>query len=87
MTTVASLRGYTTQARYYAANMAVEPDDSWTRAGWQSMSPYAPRPVFRLKDGRPVVIVNGSNHLTVNVCQVNADDIRATEDECFPPRD
>jgi hypothetical protein len=87
MITIASLRGYTTQARYYAANMAAEADGSWTRAGWLSRGAFAPRPIFYLKDGRPVVIVDSAHHLTVNVCQVDPSDIRATEHECYPPRD
>ena len=84
-TTIKTVTGYTAQARYYAANMATQPDsEDWVQLGWVRVEPegYA-KPVFQLTDGRAVAIFNGKNHLAVIIVAIPTADIRATEDECF----
>lgn len=86
LTTIATLRGYTAQARYYANRMHTDAAGEWTVMGWTRLDNGAVKPVFRLTNGLRVVIVDGSNHLTALVCAIDHDQIRTTEDECYAER-
>lgn len=85
MNKIATVKGYTAQARYYAQNMALVGgvDSEWKSAGWIKLDNGAVKPVFTLVDGRNVVIMDGGNHLTVVVYEAPADKIKATEEECW----
>jgi len=56
-----TLRGYSTQARYYAGGNIELQDDEQFRIV---------KPVYRHADGTPVVLMDGRDHLTVLVCAV-----------------
>ena len=56
MRKIATLRGYTAQARYYANRMACDESGDWIQMGWMSYNGGS-KPVFRLKNGLRVVIL------------------------------
>ena len=77
-----TLRGYSAQARYYAAgNIELQDDEQFRVIGWTRLGPAIVKPVFRHADGTPVVLMDGRDHLTVLVCAVEPEAVVATEDE------
>lgn len=81
------LHGYTTQARFYANQIQINPaDEEWVSPGWTRMENGHVKPVFLLLDGRPFVILNGTSHLDAVITSIDPATIRATEEECYPPR-
>ena len=78
-----TLRGYTTQARYYAQHMANDGADEFVQIGWVRLGPVSVKPVFRHADGTPVVLMDGRDHLTVLVCAVDPQAVVATEEEAW----
>lgn len=84
MDRIATVKGYTAQARWYAANMAEVPGtEEWKQAGWTKLANGIVKPVFTLVDGRNVVILDGTNHLTIVINQVTDEVIHRTELECY----
>lgn len=79
-----TLRGYATQARYYAAgNIVLAADEQFEVIGWVRLEPAIVKPVFRHADGSSVVLSDGRDHLTVLVCAVDPQAVVATEDEAW----
>ena len=69
-----TLRGYSTQARYYAGGNIELQDDEQFRIV---------KPVYRHADGTPVVLMDGRDHLTVLVCAVKADAVVDSEEAAW----
>ena len=79
-----TLRGYSTQARYYAAgNIELQDDEQFLVIGWARLWPAIVKPVFRHADGTPVVLMDGRDHLTVLVCAVKADAVVDSEEAAW----
>jgi hypothetical protein len=79
-----TLRGYSTQARYYAAgNIEAQADEQFLVIGWVRLGPAIVKPVFRHTDGTPVVLMDGRDHLTVLVCAVEPQAVVATEEQAW----
>ena len=82
-----TLRGYSTQARYYAAgNIELQEDGQFLVIGWVRLGPASIRPVFRHADGTPIVLTTGRDHLTVLVCAVDPQAVVATEEDAWKSR-
>lgn len=82
-----TLRGYTTQARYYAAgNIEMGADEQFTVIGWVRLGASIVRPVFRHVDGTPVVLQDGRDHLTVLVCGIDPAAVVETEEAAWTNR-
>lgn len=73
---VQKVKGYTAQARFYHQHMDQDAAGEWTQAGYVKLAHadarFTPsvKPVWKLKDGRKVIILDGANHLTIQVYQV-----------------
>ena len=79
-----TLRGYATQARYYAAeNIVLQDDGGFHVIGWARLGPSIVKPVFRHADGTPVVLRDGRDHLTVLVCAVDPREVVETEEQAW----
>ena len=74
------LKGYSTQARWYAANMEDLPNGEWNLLGWTKLGNGAVKPVYKMINGIPVVILDGKSHLHAVISQVPAGQI-FTEDQ------
>ena len=76
-----TLRGYTAQAHWFAANLG-QPTEAgeWTQLGWTKMGNGALKPVFRMTDGTPVAILAGKTHLHAVVSEVPAGCVFETEE-------
>ena len=79
-----TLRGYSTQARYYAAgNIELQDDEQFRVIGYVRLGPAIVKPVFRHADGTPVVLMDGRDHLTVLVCAVDPREVVETEEQAW----
>ncbi len=88
-----TLRGYTAQARWYAANL----DENKPPVGWTRLGQYLTKPVFETLTGERVIIVTdadaragcveaaGLNHLSVRVLSCTTPIVK-TEEELWPAR-
>ena len=74
------LKGYTAQARWYAANMA---GDEWKQVGWSRLGNGDVKPVFEMTNGIHVVVLNGQTHLHAVVSEVPAGCVFETEEAAF----
>lgn len=81
------IKGYTAQARWFAANLEGAADPvtgayagDWTQIGWTRLGNGAVKPVFRMNNGTPVAILNGKTHLHAIVSEVPAGCVFETED-------
>lgn len=74
------LKGYTAQARWYAANMTGGETGDWKSLGWTRLANGAVKPIFEMADGRAVVILDGRSHLHAVVSQVPAAFIFTSEE-------
>ncbi len=89
--TNATLRGYTTQARWNAANL----DENKPPIGWTRIGQYITKPVFETVGGESVIIVTdadaragyseaaGLDHLSVRVLSCTTPIVK-TEEELWP---
>ncbi len=91
MTTIKTLKGYTTQARYYAEHMLNDATgDSFVTLGWTMVrldgyKHATPKPVYQTLNGQRVVLLDGHDHLTVLVTEIDADaDIRPSDLDFYP---
>ena len=82
LTQIAKLRGYTAQARYYAQYFG-QPDGSWKGLGWTRLDNGAVKPVFQHAKGQPVIVLDGTDHLSVVIYAIDPQEIRANEDDCY----
>lgn len=81
------LKGYATQARWFAAHLegAQHPSggyaSDWTQLGWTKLGNGAVKPVFRMVAcGTPIVLLDGQSHLHRVVSEVPAACVFATEE-------
>lgn len=74
------LKGYTTQARWFAANLADSATGDWVDLGWTKLGNGALKPVFKMTNGTPVAILAGKTHLHAVVTEVPAGCVFPTEE-------
>jgi len=81
-TTIKKLASYAEQARWMHTRINAAADGEWAQAGWVK-HPSGVKPVFRLHDGTPIVLVNGVHHRSVLVQTFDPTALKATEEECY----
>lgn len=91
MKTIKTLRGYTAQARYYASHMLNDATgDTFVTLGWtpitvEGYTHKSIKPVYQTLAGQRVVLLDGRDHLTVLVTEIDADaDVRPSDLDFYP---
>ncbi len=92
--TIKTLNGYTAQARYFANHMLNDATgDTFVLLGWTCIEVVRAdgylvkhvKPVYQTLDGQRVVMLDGSNHRQVLICEIAADaDIRHEDLDFYP---